>query len=124
MRFLSSMVVAVLALAASGCETVRYELRPPASESGRWCVTQCAQIRETCRSNELHRAREEREQCEYRTERNVNSCLARADSKERRKDCMDMRHGCYSSPNEARCEADYRGCFGNCGGAVIKHVEK
>lgn len=121
MRTILALLTATLLLPA--CQTVRYELRPPATETGRLCVTQCAGVRETCRGNEMRRARLERENCERRNDSTVRGCLARADSPERRKDCERMRSSCYASENEERCEQDYRGCYGQCGGTVHKIVE-
>lgn len=119
-----SSLLLLLALLATGCQTTRYELRPPASETGRLCVTQCAAIRETCRGNALHRARLERDECEERAEQSHRSCLRRADSPETRKDCDKRRGTCYTSQNTNHCDDDHRQCFTGCGGTVVKIVEE
>jgi hypothetical protein len=121
MRNSLALLTGVLLLA--GCQTVRYEMHPPTSEGGRACVTQCAGIREVCRGNEIRRARSEREECEHRAEQSLRMCLASADSKERRNDCEKKKAGCWSYENEARCEDEYRICYGQCGGRVVKIVE-
>ena len=123
-KTLTTLLAALAAvLLTSACQTVRYELRPPATETGRLCVTQCSGVRETCRGNEIQRARMEKEDCQRNNDRTVRSCLARADSPERRKDCERMRSSCYASENTERCEQDYRGCYRQCGGTVHKIVE-
>jgi len=106
-----------------GCQTIRYDLRPPNSDAGRACITQCAGIREACRGNEISRANSERFACERESDRTLHACLARADSKERREDCNKKKPGCWVHEDTERCEAEYRSCFGLCGGTVTKVVE-
>lgn len=49
---LPRLLFLLLLLALTGCETVRYRMIPPPSESGRFCVTQCAGIMEMCIGHE------------------------------------------------------------------------
>lgn len=121
MKIVSFLFAAALIL--GGCETIRYEMHAPGTDAGRICVTQCAGVREACRGNEIRRARSEREECERQADRSVRACLASADSKERRADCEKKKPGCWSHEDEARCEEEYRGCYVQCGGRVIKIVE-
>ncbi|HVM98160.1 MAG TPA: hypothetical protein VMT89_17325, partial [Candidatus Acidoferrales bacterium] len=114
---------AITALLA-GCETIRYELRPPATQTGRLCVAQCANTREVCRSNELHRAEAAQRDCERDSERDYHACHHRADSPETHKDCDKRKRYCSTYTNYDGCEADYRGCYAQCGGTVTKIVEK
>jgi hypothetical protein len=120
---LSLFVFATFLLA--GCETIRYELRPPASETGRLCVTQCEGNKEYCRDNEMHRARMEKQDCEHRTEHKLHECLRGADSPETRRNCENKNKvsSCSAYEDMERCEANYRNCFGQCGGTVTKIVE-
>jgi hypothetical protein len=119
-----SSLLLLLALLATGCQTTRYELRPPASETGRLCVTQCSAIKETCRGNEIRRARMDRDSCEHQSESSLHACLATANSPETRRNCQNKKRTCSTSENTERCEGDYRQCFTGCGGTVIKIVEE
>jgi hypothetical protein len=119
----SSLLLAI-ALLITGCQTIRYELRPPASDAGRLCVTQCSAIKEACHGNEIRRARLERDSCERRSESGLHACLAMANSPETRRNCHNKKQSCSTSENTARCEGDYRDCFGGCGGTVTKIVEE
>jgi hypothetical protein len=112
------------ALLAAGCKTVRYELRPPTTDAGRLCVTQCAGIREDCRGNEIRRARLELDGCERRAEQTLRACLGGAEgNKDKRQDCERRKPGCWSHENTSRCDDDHRTCFSQCGGSVVKIVE-
>jgi hypothetical protein len=113
----------IASLLLSGCQTIRYELHPPVTEMGRVCVTQCAAIRESCRGNKILRARSEKAECEHEAERSLRACLSTADSKERRADCEKKKPGCWSHEDDARCEDEYRACYVQCGGTVLKIVE-
>lgn len=117
------LVLFTVAALLSGCETVRYEMRPPASDAGRACVTQCAGIREVCRGNEIRRAASERNACERRADQSLIACLDRADSDDKKKQCHRNKPGCYVSDNQERCEGDYRACYAQCGGTVTRIVE-
>lgn len=101
----------------------RYETVPPTTNAGRACVTQCAAIRETCRGNEIRRARLASDACHQRNEQAYRSCLATADTPEKKQRCERNRSSCWASENHGRCDDDYRSCFGNCGGTVKKIVE-
>jgi len=111
------------ALILGGCQTIRYEMHSPTTDAGRACVTQCAGIRETCRGNEIRRAKSEREECEHQAEQSLRICLNSADTKEKRNECEKKKPGCWSYENETRCEEEYRSCYVQCGGKVIKIVE-
>ena len=111
---------ALVALLA-GCTSIRYEYFPPNTDQGRFCITQCAGIREMCLGNEIQRAQYDQAICEQRAESQYRSCLRHADSKKEAKQCY--RHSCYSSENTWRCDEDYRRCFVNCGG-VINIIEE
>ncbi|HLB45928.1 MAG TPA: hypothetical protein VJL59_02775 [Anaerolineales bacterium] len=116
-------VVLTAAVLMLGCQTTRYEMKAPASNAGRACVTQCAGIRETCRGNEISRARSEREACEHRADRSLIACLERADNQDKKKECQKNRPGCWNYENYERCEGDYRACYVQCGGTVTTIVE-
>lgn len=121
MRKLLILLTGVLLLGA--CKTTRYEMQAPASDAGRACVEQCAEIRERCRSNEIRRARSEREACEHRAEASLHACIAGADNRDKLKECDMHKPGCWSFENYTRCEEDYRACYAQCGGTVTKIVE-
>lgn len=122
---LKSCLLAVFALITlSACQSVRYEYQPPPTEAGRFCVTQCAAIRETCRGNEIRHAERERESCQQSSDRNFSSCMHKAGNDEQKKDCEKKRSYCWASENIQRCVDGYNECFANCGGGVNKIVEK
>jgi hypothetical protein len=122
---LSVLLFSCATLLLAGCQTTRYELRPPASETGRLCVTQCAGNKEACRDNEVRSAHREKEDCERRTEHKLHDCLRGADSPETRRNCENKNKpsSCSAYENTERCESDYRNCYAQCGGTVTKIVE-
>ena len=105
-----------LALLLVGCTTIRYDYYPPSSDQGRFCITQCAGVREMCQGNEIQRAQYDQALCERRSESMYRACLRHADSKDEAKRCY--RQSCFSHENTWRCDEDYRQCFVNCGGAI------
>lgn len=114
-----------LLLLVAGCQTVSYRMVPPASESGRLCVTQCAGNREMCLGREQQNARHEQRECERREEREYRRCMDRAEGKaDRQKKCERQRGYCGSHANTGRCEEDHRACYASCGGRVIRVVEE
>lgn len=119
----TSLLLGLIALA--GCETVRYRLVPPQSESGRLCITQCAVVREMCLSGERQEAYYSQEQCERRHSQEYYRCLDqyRGDYA-KQKTCDVLRGSCWAPVDTGRCEHDYRSCFTNCGGQVIQEIEK
>ncbi|MBI1889452.1 MAG: hypothetical protein HYS18_02270 [Burkholderiales bacterium] len=121
-RFLGLLALLLL----SACETIRYEYRPPVTDQGRMCITQCAAIKETCRGNEIQRAQREKASCERSNESHFRACLAKASGKEEVKACEKDhdKRSCWGLESTYRCEEDYRTCFVNCGGAIIVHKEK
>jgi hypothetical protein len=123
MKRMVVLALTLLGVLISGCQTVHYDLRPPASDSGRLCVTQCSAIRETCRGNEINRAKIEHENCESSAQNAFRRCLAAAGDAGKRKECEQRRPGCWTSENTARCDDDHRTCFSQCGGTVVKTVK-
>lgn len=109
----------------TGCETVRYRLVAPTSESGRLCITQCAAVREMCLGGERQEAYYAQEQCERRVDREYRRCLDqyRGDIV-KQKNCDSIRSTCWAPADVGRCELDYRSCFANCGGTVVQEIEK
>lgn len=118
-------LVALLGLLLlAGCQTVRYEYYPPTSDNGRYCVTQCSAIRESCEGNEANRASMEKVACERQKDHEYRECRARAGgNRDKEKECDKNRGSCWISPNNARCETNYRECYVNCGGRIVKIVE-
>ena len=110
-------------LLATGCETIRYELRPPPTTAGKVCVTQCAAIKESCRGNELRRQRMSIDACERRADNAVHLCLADAENRDSKKMCELSRSPCWVAEDAGPCEADFRSCFVQCGGTVDKIVD-
>lgn len=115
------MATAILLLGA-GCETVHYELRPPRTDAGRACVTQCAAIKESCRGNELRRMRMNMDACERRADSLVHACLFEASGADSKKMCELNRPPCWVAEEAGYCEGDYRACFVQCGGSVDRIV--
>ena len=118
MKNLIALLLVTLALA--GCETVTYQMQPPATESGRMCVTQCGTTKEVCRGNEVARAKSQRDTCERNALNTVNICLLGASTKEAKEECQKKKPSCYVYENTARCDTEHRACFTQCGGTVIE----
>ncbi len=121
------LVLALLATTLlSGCESTHYVFRPPASDQGRMCVTQCAGTREACRGNEIRRAQGEKATCERSADASYHTCMAQPVAREKEhdkaRDCEKKRKSCWSYENTDRCDDDYRNCFVNCGGSVEEHT--
>lgn len=124
LHLITLLCVLIATLLLGACQTVRYEYVPPASETGRICLTQCAGIRETCRGNEINRAAMEKASCERQQERQYHECRSRAGgNKDKEKECDKQRTTCYAHEHTTRCEEDYRQCYANCGGRVMRIVE-
>jgi hypothetical protein len=109
----------------TGCETIRYRMTPPPSETGRLCVTHCAGIQEMCIGQEQQKAYFKQHQCERQEDREYAHCMRRANhDRDKVKKCERNRDYCGSYAYTQRCEVDYRSCYANCGGMVIQEVEK
>ena len=126
-RFFLLLLILLGTWMTSACETTTYIFRPPVTDQGRFCVTQCAAIRETCNGNEIQRAEREKSSCERSSDTAFYICMAQHlppdAEKDKAKNCEKQRRSCWSSPNTGRCDSDYRDCFVNCGGEIEKHVE-
>jgi hypothetical protein len=112
----------------------RYDLTPPASETGRQCTVGCETNRLLCEQrNDEHLAR-----CEDQADRNFNNCTEDVDR--RMSACISglkakygsrwatyeshctatVANTCYrqSCATQSDCDSGYRACFSNCGGDV------
>ncbi len=118
----SLFVALVLTVLLGGCTTIRYEYYPPNTEQGRFCITQCAGVREMCQGNEIQRAQFDQAMCEQRADSMYHSCLRHADNKDDAKKCY--RQSCFSNEDTWRCDENYRQCFVGCGGVVRAIEEK
>lgn len=108
-------------LLVAGCETTHYEYRPPVTDQGRFCVNQCAAIKEVCKGNEIRRAQGEKEICERRSASDFRACMRNAKNKDDEKACERKKKSCWESESFYACEADYRQCFVNCGGSIHEY---
>jgi hypothetical protein len=74
---------------------------------------------------EQQKAYFEQHQCERREDREYAHCMSRAgNDHDKVKKCERNRSYCGSYAHTDRCEGDYRSCYTNCGGTVIREVEK
>ena len=122
---MSRLLILSFLIALAGCETIRYRMVPPPSDSGRLCVTQCAGIRQMCIGQEEQQANYEQHQCERREDHEYDHCMRKAgNDRDKVKKCERNRSYCSSTANTEGCEVDYRGCYASCGGMVIQEVEK
>lgn len=123
---LLTLCLAVMAL-LSACGPVyetQYSLIPPTSAEGRLCVNQCQQNRNFCRQNcglnQQACVNEARSRALYDYQAYVNRQQAEKKPIKKSVSDFDRSYSCGNSSCEARCEADYRDCFGgSCGGQVI-----
>jgi hypothetical protein len=109
-------LIPLLLLAA--CKTTHYEYTTPASDAGRFCITQCAGIKEQCVGNEYDRAQHEKSRCEHSSDNIFKVCMGKAKTKDDEKQCDKKRNICGAYENTDRCEANYRACYVDCGGQV------
>lgn len=118
------ILITVLALfILAGCETTHYDFVAPTSDQGRFCVTQCAAIKETCTGNEIRRAQNEKATCERTNDIAYKACVSKAANEEQVKKCSRSRHYCSSYADTERCDKDYRTCFMNCGGTIYEYIK-
>ncbi len=99
----------------AGCGPIyetQYTLQPPATQQGQMCVMQCEQIKNQCRNNEQLRYQNCESQNQY-ARLELQRCVNAGYS-----DCYDGTIWC-AGPEYDRCDAEHRGCFQNCGGAVF-----
>ena len=123
---LLSLCLAVMAL-LSACGPVyetQYSLVPPSSAEGRLCVNQCQQNRNYCRQNcgmsQQACVNEARSRALYEYQAYVNRQQAEKKPIKKSVGDFDRSYSCGNSSCEARCESDYRDCFGgSCGGQVV-----
>ena len=123
MRALFSFVACAAIAACGPVYKTTYELTPPQTAEGRFCVAQCQQTKTTCqragydryqRCRSDQRAYAERKFNEYR----IQQLLLKQPIKK------SQRHfrGGYSCRHEkaykSGCEQDFVGCFSVCGGQV------
>ncbi len=127
-HFLTFIQTTLALVLLAGCATTSYIYSPPASDQGRFCVTQCAGTREACRGNEMQRAQHEKASCERSSDTTYRACMAqpvpREREKEKAQDCEKKRKSCWSYEDTSRCETNYRECFVNCGGVVEEHIDE
>ncbi|MBP9713867.1 MAG: hypothetical protein KBD60_09295 [Sterolibacterium sp.] len=126
-RTLLLILALLLPFLLTACETTHYIFHPPASDTGRICVTQCGATREFCRGNEMQRAQREKASCERSADAAFYACMAqpvpREREKDKTKDCEKQRKSCWTSENTWRCDTDYRECYVNCGGMIEEYKE-
>ncbi|BAI71243.1 hypothetical protein AZL_006050 [Azospirillum sp. B510] len=123
---LLTLCLAVMAL-LSACGPIyetQYSLIPPTSAEGRLCVNQCQQNRNYCRQNcgmsQQACVNEARSRALYEYQAYVNRQQAEKKPIKKSVGDFDSSYSCGNSSCEARCDADYRDCFGgSCGGQVI-----
>ncbi len=126
---LTALLLSALLLAS--CQPVYktgYNLTPPVSAEGRYCVSQCQNSKLLCEQagrseHEVCLAREkadaERRYADYRVER-----IKQGKKVERTLSSFDTSYRCgYSSKRYTdSCEPDFVGCFANCGGGVTPYT--
>lgn len=122
--FAPALAAALAALLLGGCETVHYDYAPPATDQGRFCVTQCAAIQESCHGNEMARAQNAQSSCQRSEDVRYRECMKRTANAEQEKHCRESRKSCYEYEDTERCAENYRQCFSNCGGTVTKTITK
>jgi hypothetical protein len=106
-----------------GCAATHYDFKAPETDQGRFCVTQCAAIRETCNGNEILRANAEKAGCERSNDVVFVACAGKSTSKDQEKECEKHRNYCRSNPDTESCDGEYRTCFVNCGGSIREYTE-
>lgn len=126
MSRLRILCLALLSLlgACGPIHSTQYSLTPPATPEGRQCVSQCQQNRGYCRQS-CHLAQQaclnearSRAIDEYRDY--VHRQVSKKKPVQRSVSDFEHSYGCNSNSCEARCESDYRDCFGGvCGGQVV-----
>jgi hypothetical protein len=107
----------------TGCETVHYTYKAPATDSGRMCVTQCSAIKESCMTNQIQLSNKQSEACERNSDLHFMSCLSTAKTDKEKQKCEDKQSYCGSYVNDEPCEQKYRECFTNCGGTINQYIE-
>lgn len=113
----------ILAALLGGCATTHYDFKAPESDQGRYCVTQCAAIKEACNGNEIRRTNAEKASCERSNDVVFMACAGKSAAKDQEKECEKHRKYCWSSPDTDRCDNEYRSCFVNCGGSIHEYTE-
>ena len=131
------VLLAVGLLSACSTEPVyqsRYDLTPPATESGRQCTVGCETNRLLCEQRNDERIARCEEQadraftlCTEDVDRRMSACISGLKSKYGSRWATYESHctatvanSCYrqSCSTQSSCDSGYRGCFSNCGGDV------
>jgi len=124
-RRLLSLCLGLLALlgACGPIYDTQYSLTPPTSAEGRLCVGQCQQNRTICRQgctiSQQACLSEARDRAFYEYQAYASQQRAEKKPIKRSVSSFENTYACSTNSCEARCEADYRDCFGGaCGGQV------
>ncbi|MCG5241084.1 hypothetical protein ACIU1J_09130 [Azospirillum doebereinerae] len=124
-RRLLSLCLGLLALlgACGPIYDTHYSLVPPTSVEGRRCVGQCQQNRAICRQScsigQQACLNDARNRAFYEYQAYVDRQRAEKKPIKRSMSSFENTFECGTGGCEARCEADYRDCFGGaCGGQV------
>lgn len=110
-----TLAAALILVACGPVYQTRYTYEPPPEMAGKQCVTQCASIREMCRSSAENRAAQERAVCQQSAMLRYAACIATAHSDTARNACSSST-SCNTQAHTEHCETDYNRCYQDCGG--------
>ncbi len=93
----------------SACTTISYQFVPPSTQAGRMCLNECLRYKSKCKNN-----------CEMKDMQQQSlNIMTNA--------VANNKNNYYTSPSYynnyqciSDCEEDYRSCYENCGGQVIR----
>lgn len=89
-RLAFTLLFAAALIILAGCTTMHYDFKAPDTDQGRYCVTQCAGIKEACNGNEIHRANSEKTSCERSNDTVHMACMGKSANKEQEKECENI----------------------------------
>ncbi len=119
--FYSFLLIIFLLLFVSGCGPIydtRYYYTPPQDPGAQSCIFQCENMKMQCEQLEMMKV----ENCNQRARMDQDRCREniRRQGREPKSDECNYFSSC--SPDNERCDAQYRICYQNCGGKV--HAEE
>ena len=121
LKLLLAVITAITMMACSSVYDTQYRYQKPSSESGKQCIVQCQQTKNTCQQlcqNDSPlckaRARERARQDfnEYVSQRKIAG-------KPIVRDLDSFYDPLQCASPTCNCEADYRACYQMCGGQVV-----
>lgn len=124
-KFAISFLCFSLTLLLAGCGPIyhtEYAYVPPASNIGKMCTTQCLQSKNSC--EQMCQMRNDNCRMQARQDAMYQFEIYRGERERQhkpiKKSVSDFDRSIFTCHESCGCEANYRVCYAQCGGAVLE----